>query len=60
MISAEETLCGMVPNWSLIKEAAKKVSTEMIRRSGVRPSTEYKKPAVEGLVIKALAELFIE
>jgi len=32
----------------------------MIRRSGVRPSTEYKKPAVEGLVIKALAELFIE
>ncbi|MCX5862632.1 MAG: xanthine dehydrogenase family protein subunit M [Deltaproteobacteria bacterium] len=60
MTSAEETLCGMIPNWSLIKEAAKKVSTEMIRRSGVRPSTEYKKPAVEGLVIKALAELFIE
>jgi CO/xanthine dehydrogenase FAD-binding subunit len=60
MIGAEDHLKGKVPDPLLIQEAAEKVSLEMVRRSGVRASTEYKRPAVEGLVVKALTELFIK
>jgi CO/xanthine dehydrogenase FAD-binding subunit len=60
MTGAEDHLKGNAPNSLLIQEAAEKVSQEMIRRSGLRPSTEYKRPAVEGLVVKALTELFAE
>ncbi len=59
MVAAEEHLNGKIPDPSVIREAAEKVSQEMIRRSGLRPSTEYKRPAVEGLVVKALTELFV-
>jgi hypothetical protein len=31
----------------------------MIRQSGVRPSTEYKQPAVEGLVQKVLSQVLL-
>jgi CO/xanthine dehydrogenase FAD-binding subunit len=60
MTPAEGHLLGKVPDLSLIREAASKVSQEMIRRSGVRPTTEYKRPAVEGLVIKVLSEIFLD
>jgi len=60
MTGAEDHLKGKVPDPLLIREAAEKVSLEMVRRSGVRASTEYKRPAVEGLVVKALTELFIK
>ncbi len=60
MTAAEEHLKGEAPNLLLIQEAAEKVSKEMVHRSGMRSSTEYKRPAVEGLVIKALTELFIK
>jgi CO/xanthine dehydrogenase FAD-binding subunit len=60
MTGAEDHLKGKVPDSLLIQEAAEKVSLEMVRRSGVRASTEYKRPAVEGLVVKALTELFIK
>lgn len=60
MEAAEEHLIGRLPSEKLIREAAEKVSAEMIRQSGVRVSTEYKRPAVQGLVIKALSELFLE
>jgi CO/xanthine dehydrogenase FAD-binding subunit len=60
MTAAEEHLIGRVPDEESIRESAEKVSTEMIRQSGVRVTTEYKKPAVQGLVIKALSELFLE
>ncbi len=60
MRMAEETLRGNVPNPELIRRASETVSAEMIRRSGIRPTTEYKKPAVEGLVIKALSETLLE
>jgi CO/xanthine dehydrogenase FAD-binding subunit len=59
MAGAEDHLKGKVPDPLLIREAAEKVSLEMVRRSGVRASTQYKRPAVEGLVVKALTELFI-
>ncbi len=60
MTTAEEALKGKLPNPELIRQAAETVSSEMIRRSGMRPTTEYKKPAVEGLVIKALSETLLE
>jgi xanthine dehydrogenase FAD-binding subunit len=60
MTEAEDHLKGKVPDPLLIQEAAEKVSQEMVRRSGVRDSTEYKRPAVESLVVKALTELFIK
>jgi len=60
MTAAEEHLIGRVPDEALIRQAAEKVSTEMIRQSGVRVTTEYKRPAVQGLVVKALSELFLE
>jgi CO/xanthine dehydrogenase FAD-binding subunit len=58
MRSAEEFLLGKKPDMELIRQAAEMVSREMIHLSGIRLSTEYKKPAVEGLVKKALSEMF--
>ncbi len=58
MTEAEQTLLGKKPSPELIVEASQKVSREMIRVSGIRSTTEYKQPAVEGLVIKALSEAF--
>jgi len=60
MRAAEKHLLGRRPTMELVLEAAEKVSHEMIVRSGVRASTEYKKPAVQGLITKALTELFLE
>jgi CO/xanthine dehydrogenase FAD-binding subunit len=60
MTAAEEVLKGKIPDSDLIRQAAKEVSAEMIRRSGIRPTTEYKKPAVEGLMTKALSEILFE
>lgn len=51
---AEEHMRGKVFSFELAREAAELVSAEMIRKSGVRASTEYKKPAVEGLAIKTI------
>ncbi len=58
MRSAEKLLIGREPKPDLYREAAEMVSAEMIRRTGIRHSTEYKKPAVEGIVTETLAELF--
>jgi nicotinate dehydrogenase FAD-subunit len=60
MTTAEETLRGKIPSPELIRLASEAVSSEMIRRSGIRPTTEYKKPAVEGLVTKALWQTLLE
>jgi CO/xanthine dehydrogenase FAD-binding subunit len=60
MTAAEKSLLGKRPDTELIREAAELVSREMIRQTGIRHSTDYKKPAVEGLVTKALTELFQE
>jgi CO/xanthine dehydrogenase FAD-binding subunit len=60
MTAAEGLLRGKVPDLSRIREAAGTVSQEMVRRSGARPSHEYKRPAVEGLVIKVLSGIFLD
>ncbi len=58
MGEVETLLTGEVPSLALIEEAALKAAQEMVKRSGVRPSTKYKRPAVQGLVEKALREVF--
>jgi CO/xanthine dehydrogenase FAD-binding subunit len=52
--SAEQILKGSRPAESLIDNAAKEVSKEMIKRSGYRWSTEYKQPVIEVLTKRAL------
>jgi CO/xanthine dehydrogenase FAD-binding subunit len=58
MEKAEAVLRGAVPSATVIEEASRIVAEEMVARSGVRPSTEYKRPAVQGLVKRALQEVF--
>lgn len=53
---AEDILIGKVPTRELLVEAGKKVSEEMINRTGIRPSTEFKKPAIEFLTTRALSQ----
>lgn len=59
IIPAENFLKGKIPEINTICEAAEKASSEIIRQSGIRASTEYKRPAVEGLIIKVLTEVFL-
>ena len=58
MTPAEDHLLGKIPDNATIREAAAMVSREMVRLSGIRSSTEYKRPAVEGLVVKTLSDVF--
>jgi len=53
---AEEHLIGKAPSRLLFAEAGLLSSEEMIRRTGVRWSTEYKKPVLEALVERALLQ----
>lgn len=54
MSEAEGILRGKVLDDEIIKVASRKVSEEMIRQSGIRPSTSYKVPVVEALVMRAV------
>ncbi len=60
LTEAEEILKGKIPSPELIGAVAKSVSSEMISRSGIRPTTEYKQPAVEGLIVKSMSKIFFE
>ncbi|MFV0504663.1 MAG: FAD binding domain-containing protein [Lachnospirales bacterium] len=51
---AEELLIGQTPSKKLFHKSGEIVSEVMIERTGIRWSTEYKKPAVEGIVEEAL------
>lgn len=53
---AEELLVGQKVSEKLFEAAGKIVSQEMIGRTGVRWSTQYKQPAVEGIVEETLIE----
>ncbi len=52
---AEEYLKGKAPSLALFESCGDIVSQAMIEKTGVRWSTEYKKPVVEGLTAQALA-----
>jgi CO/xanthine dehydrogenase FAD-binding subunit len=54
MLEAEGILKGRAPDEEGLKLAAHRVSETMIRQSGVRPSTSYKKQVVEALLIRAM------
>ncbi len=51
---AEKLLTGEKPSEELFEAAGRAVSEVMIERTGIRWSTEYKKPAVEEIVFRAL------
>ena len=52
--SAEEMLVGKVPDEAAVDAAAREVAEEMVRRTGVRWSTDYKKPVVEAVTKRAI------
>jgi len=54
MSEAEGDLKGKAPDEESLKLAARRVSETMVRQSGVRPSTSYKKPVIEALLVRAL------
>jgi CO/xanthine dehydrogenase FAD-binding subunit len=54
MSEAETFLKGKSPNEESLQKASLKVTETMIRQSGIRPSTSYKRPVVEALFIRAM------
>lgn len=56
LAAAEQHVEGKAPSLKLFDECGKLASEEMIARTGVRWSTEYKQPVVEALVRRALCE----
>lgn len=54
MLEAETFLKGKSPDEESLQKASLKVSEMMIRQSGIRPSTSYKRPVVEALFIRAM------
>lgn len=50
----EEFLCGEQPSRELFEEAGKMTGEEMLARTGVRWSTEYKQPVITALVSRTL------
>ena len=53
---AEELLLGRIPTPELMEEAGRAVSEQMIERTGIRWSTEYKQPVIEALTRRALEQ----
>ena len=54
---AEAMLLGKKPDAALLEAAATAVGDEMVERTGVRWSTEYKQPVIGALVRRALEEV---
>jgi len=52
----EALLRGKSPDEGTLKMASAKVSEEMVKQAGVRPSTSYKSPVVEALFMRAFRE----
>lgn len=53
---AEAEILGKAPSAALFEATGRTVSDEMIARTGVRWSTEYKKPVIEALTARALCQ----
>ena len=60
MSEAEAFLKGKSPDEETLERASFKVSETMIHRSGVRPSTSYKRPVVESLFVRAIRKALEE
>ncbi|MCU0509646.1 MAG: FAD binding domain-containing protein [Anaerolineae bacterium] len=55
---AEAVLLGQIPTLELLREAARVAVAEMTEITGKRWSSEFKEPALESMVLRALAQLF--
>lgn len=55
---AEAVLLGQVPTFERCQEAARVAVTEMTEITGKRWSSEFKEPALESMVTRALAQVF--
>lgn len=55
---AEAVLLGQVPTLALCQEAARVAVAEMTEITGRRWSSEFKEPALESMVTRALAQVF--
>lgn len=53
---AEDFLRGKSPDEETLRRASLKISEMMINRTGVRPSTPYKRPVIEALFIRGMRE----
>jgi CO/xanthine dehydrogenase FAD-binding subunit len=60
MPEAEGFLKGKSPDEEVLQKASLKISEAMIRQSGIRPSTSYKKPVVEALFMRAIRKALEE
>lgn len=60
MSEAEAFLKGKSPDEEFLQEASLKISEMMVHRSGIRPSTSYKRPAVEALFVRAIKKALEE
>jgi CO/xanthine dehydrogenase FAD-binding subunit len=54
MSEAEAFLKGKLPDEEVLRKSSLMVSETMIRESGIRLSTSYKKPVIEALFIRAM------
>jgi len=53
---AEKLLIGQTPNEEIINRASKKVVDIMVKKSGIRASTIYKKPVIEAVTRRVIWE----
>ncbi|NIQ38412.1 MAG: xanthine dehydrogenase family protein subunit M [Proteobacteria bacterium] len=60
MTRAEEFLMGAIPSEPTIERGCRIVGESMVELSGVRQSTEYKRPVVNVLVRRALQDILAE
>ncbi|MGC8658679.1 MAG: FAD binding domain-containing protein [Desulfomonilaceae bacterium] len=56
----EDSLKNFKPGAELFKDASDMVARQIIELVGLRQSTEYKRPAIAGLVFKCLEDVFID
>ena len=54
MPEVEVFLKGESPDEEVLRKASLKISEAMIRQSGIRPSTSYKRPVVEALFLRVM------
>lgn len=59
MSEAEGFLKGRLPDEESLRKASTLISEAIIKRSGIRPSTSYKRPVVEALFKRAVKEALV-
>ena len=56
----EDSLKGLKPGPEFFEDASEMVARQIVELVGMRQSTEYKRPAIAGLVLKCLEDVFID